>query len=92
MGNVTANELIARANQTGRLHSQIFPKGTAMNQNNLSPALAKLIDEAAQLQYIVDCESEYCTPSQLDRYQKRIAYLCKLIDRAERMTYCDTAH
>ena len=63
-----------------------------MNQNNLSPALANLIEEAAQLQYIVDCESDYCTPSQLDRYQKRIAYLCKLIDRAERLTYRDTAH
>lgn len=55
--------------------------------------LASLINEAAQLQYIVDCELDReDSPKTYGRIAKRLAYLSKLIDKTERATLCDTAH
>lgn len=63
-----------------------------MSTANLSLVLANLETEAAQLQYLVDCESEYHSRRELDRMEKRLAYLCKLIDKTERQMLADTAH
>lgn len=87
-GNVTEHDVSVRRVTKPAQESQIYPKGNAMSTANLS--LADLTTEAAQLQYRVDFESEYLTPTQLDRIEKRIVYLCKLIAKAERSTYRDT--
>jgi hypothetical protein len=56
-------------------------------------ALASLINEAARLQYVVDCELDRDdSPKTYDRTSKRLAYLTKLIDKTERAMFCDTAH
>lgn len=91
-GNATASDLSARRVTKLAQDIQIYPKGNAMTATNLPLALRNFITEAAELQYIVDCESEYLSPSTLERHEKRIAYLCKLIAKLERQMLLDTAH